>query len=69
MRLHKAAHTRSVCNGIDMVFGSAAAISAAFGFKDRIGLDVELLDKLQQGLLKEFADDERCACLPPLQPA
>eukprot|EP00884_Botryococcus_braunii_P023346 jgi/Botrbrau1/9696/Bobra.0201s0026.1 len=32
---------------IRMVFGSAAAISATFGFKDRVGIDVELLESIQ----------------------
>jgi hypothetical protein len=37
-----------VSAGVEMVFGSAAAISAAFGYTDRVGLDVELLEQTQQ---------------------
>jgi hypothetical protein len=66
VRLQQAVHTRSVCNGIEMVFGSAAAISAAFGFRDSIGLDVKLLDTMQAGLLKEFAEEERYGTPIPL---
>jgi hypothetical protein len=55
----RVAHMQSLCNIIETVFGSAAAISATFGHKDGDGLDVELLDKTQQGLLLEFAYEER----------
>lgn len=45
-----ASSLRMVSAGVEMVFGSAAAISAAFGYTDRVGLDVELLEHTQQSI-------------------
>lgn len=49
---------KTVSAGVEMVFGSAAAISAAFGYHDRVGLNVELLEKTQQSILKLFSQEE-----------
>ncbi len=47
-----------VSAGVEMVFGSAAAINAAFGYPDRVGLDVELLEQTQQSILQLFSAEE-----------
>ncbi|KAL3132600.1 hypothetical protein ABBQ32_009129 [Trebouxia sp. C0010 RCD-2024] len=46
-----AKHLKPIVTAVEMVFGSAAALSATFGFKDRIGIDVELLDEMQKSIL------------------
>jgi hypothetical protein len=46
---------KSVSQGVEMVFGSAAAISAAFGYHDRVGVDVELLETVQAAILGLFS--------------
>jgi hypothetical protein len=53
-----ASSLKMVSAGVEMVFGSAAAISAAFGYPDRVGLDVELLEKTQQSILQLFSAEE-----------
>lgn len=42
---------RSLVTAIEMVFGSAAALSATFGNDDRVGLNVELLYEVQKEAL------------------
>lgn len=37
---------RCVCAGVEMVFGQPAALNAAFGRANRVGLDVVLMDKV-----------------------
>ena len=49
-----AKHLKPIVTAVEMVFGSAAALSATFGFKDRIGIDVELLDQMQQDILNLY---------------
>lgn len=46
-----AKHLKPIVTAVEMVFGSAAALSATFGYKDRIGIDVELLDEMQKSIL------------------
>ncbi len=53
-----ASSLKMVSAGVDMVFGTAAAISAAFGYADRVGLDVELLERTQQSILQLFSAEE-----------
>eukprot|EP00878_Enallax_costatus_P033149 GHUV01036539.1.p2 GENE.GHUV01036539.1~~GHUV01036539.1.p2 ORF type:complete len:216 (+),score=120.53 GHUV01036539.1:1813-2460(+) len=53
-----ASSLKMVSAGVEMVFGSAAAISAAFGYPDRVGLDVELLERTQQSILQLFSAEE-----------
>lgn len=53
-----ASSLKMVSAGVEMVFGSAAAISAAFGYTDRVGLDVELLEQTQQSILQLFSAEE-----------
>jgi hypothetical protein len=53
-----ASSLKTVSAGVEMVFGSAAAISAAFGYSDRVGLNVELLEKTQNSILKLFSQEE-----------
>ncbi len=57
-KLALAASLKMVSAGVEMVFGSAAAISAAFGYPDRVGLDVELLERTQQSILQLFSAEE-----------
>ena len=47
-----------VSNGVEAVFSSPAAISAAFGFSDSVGIDVKLLDHVQQSILDLYASPE-----------
>eukprot|EP00803_Ostreobium_quekettii_P007034 evm.model.scf_2582.1 EVM.evm.TU.scf_2582.1 scf_2582:2859-15247(+) len=42
---------RSLVSAVEMVFGSAAALSATFGYKDRVGLDVYTLREVQKEIL------------------
>jgi hypothetical protein len=62
-----ASSLRMVSAGVEMVFGSAAAMSAAFGYTDRVGLDVELLEHTQQSILRLFSAEEcvavQCVCV------
>lgn len=44
-------HIKPIASAVERVFGSAAAISAAFGLSDQVGLDVALLDSLQSGIM------------------
>jgi hypothetical protein len=57
-KLALASSLKMVSAGVEMVFGSAAAISAAFGYTDRVGLDVELLEQTQQSILQLFSAEE-----------
>ena len=36
-----------ICNAVEKVFGSAAAISSAFGVPDAVGLEATLLENIQ----------------------
>ena len=40
-----------ICNAVEKVFGSPAAISSAFGLEDSVGLEFMLLDDIQQQIL------------------
>lgn len=40
-----------ICNAVEKVFGSAAAISAAFGVADAVGLESSLLEEIQKKVL------------------
>lgn len=51
------AKMRSLINAIEMVFGSAAALSATFGYDDRVGLNVDLLYEMQKKTL-EICDEK-----------
>lgn len=53
-----ASSLKSVAHGVEMVFGSAAAISAAFGYSDRVGINSELLETVQQRILHLFATEQ-----------
>lgn len=57
-----AKHLKPIVTAVEMVFGSAAALSATFGFKDKIGIDVELLDEMQR-----YVDESRIgsSCVLP----
>eukprot|EP00879_Flechtneria_rotunda_P005191 GHRR01005473.1.p1 GENE.GHRR01005473.1~~GHRR01005473.1.p1 ORF type:complete len:1380 (+),score=526.24 GHRR01005473.1:240-4379(+) len=57
-KLALASSLRMVSAGVEMVFGSAAAISAAFGYTDCVGLDVVLLERTQQSILQLFSAEE-----------
>ncbi|KAK9818463.1 hypothetical protein WJX74_005654 [Apatococcus lobatus] len=46
-----AKHLKPITQAMELVFGSAAAISAAFGLKDAVGLDVQALDTIQHDIL------------------
>lgn len=46
------AHVRPIAAAVERIFSSAAAISAAFGLKDRVGMDVALLESMQRGILE-----------------
>ncbi|KAK9909040.1 hypothetical protein WJX75_006403 [Coccomyxa subellipsoidea] len=48
-------HLKPLCTAIDMVFGSAAALSATFGFKDAVGMDMQLLDAVQSKIVSLYA--------------
>ena len=42
---------RALVGAVEMVFGSAAALSSTFGYRDRVGLDVQLLRDVQKEIL------------------
>ena len=44
------AHVRPISAAVERIFSSAAAISAAFGIKDKVGLDVALLEHMQRSI-------------------
>ena len=46
---------QAVSSGVEVVFSSPAAISAAFGFTDGVGINVKLLDDVQQSILDLYA--------------
>lgn len=45
------AHVRPIAAAVERIFSSAAAISAAFGLKDCVGMDVGLLESMQRSIL------------------
>jgi hypothetical protein len=50
--LESDAHVRPIAAAVERIFSSAAAISAAFGLKDLVGLDVGLLESTQRAILE-----------------
>ncbi len=46
---------KALSTGVEAVFSSPAAISAAFGLERGVGIDVQLLDDVQQSILDLFA--------------
>ncbi|GAB4814343.1 hypothetical protein N2152v2_001389 [Parachlorella kessleri] len=44
------AYVRPIAAAVERIFSSAAAISAAFGIKDKVGLDVQLLADMQRAI-------------------
>jgi hypothetical protein len=46
------AHVRPIAAAVERIFSSAAAISAAFGLRDMVGMDVALLEATQRGILE-----------------
>ncbi|KAK9819719.1 hypothetical protein WJX72_001643 [[Myrmecia] bisecta] len=46
-----AKHLKPIVTAVEMVFASAAALSAAFGLKDKVGIDAALLDSMQRAIL------------------
>ena len=46
------AHVRPIAAAVERIFSSAAAISAAFGLKDMVGMDVVLLEGMQRSILE-----------------
>ena len=46
---------QAVSSGVEAVFSSPAAISAAFGRTDGVGIDVQLLDTVQLSILDLYA--------------
>lgn len=46
------AHVRPISAAVERIFSSAAAISAAFGLKDMVGMDVGLLEAMQRSILE-----------------
>lgn len=46
------AHVKPIASAVERIFGSAAAISAAFGLCDQVGLDVTLLDSVQSAVME-----------------
>ena len=68
-----AKHLKPIVTAVEMVFGSAAALSATFGFKDKIGIDVELLDEMQRSVkdsvqlyFAQLIHGVKAACCVPL---
>lgn len=49
---------KAVSSGVESVFSSPAAISAAFGYSDGVGLDVKLLDTMQQSILDLYGEEK-----------
>ena len=45
------AHVKPIAGAVERIFGSAAAVSAAFGLCDQVGLDVVLLDSVQTAVM------------------
>lgn len=62
-----AKHLKPIVTAVEMVFGSAAALSATFGFKDRIGIDVELLDQMQRDILNLYKSVNSPSTVSPTQ--
>ena len=50
--LESDAHVRPIAAAVERIFSSAAAISAAFGLKDCVGMDVGLLESMQRSILE-----------------
>lgn len=50
--LESDAHVRPIAAAVERIFSSAAAISAAFGLKDCVGMDVGLLESMQRTILE-----------------
>lgn len=50
--LESDAHVRPIAAAVERIFSSAAAISAAFGVKDCVGMDVGLLESMQRSILE-----------------
>lgn len=50
--LESDAHVRPIAAAVERIFSSAAAISAAFGLKDMVGMDVGLLEAQQRSVLE-----------------
>jgi len=46
-----------VSSGVEAVFSSPAAISAAFGYSDRVGINMQLLEDVQQSILDLYAGE------------
>ena len=44
-------------SGLEAVFSSPAAISAAFGYTDRVGINMQLLEDMQQRILDLYAGE------------
>jgi alpha-tubulin suppressor-like RCC1 family protein len=45
-------HVQAIAGAVEKVFGTAAAITAAFGVADEVGLEVTLLDSVQRAILE-----------------
>lgn len=45
-------HVRPIASAVERIFSSAAAISAAFGTADAVGIDAILLDSMQSSILE-----------------
>jgi ubiquitin-protein ligase E3 A len=50
--LESDAHVRPIAAAVERIFSSAAAISAAFGVKDCVGMDGGLLESMQRAILE-----------------
>ena len=49
--------SKAVSSGLEAVFSSPAAISAAFGYTDRVGINMQLLEETQQCILDLYAGE------------
>lgn len=47
---------RKLTSAIEVVFGSAAALSATFGYEDHVGMNVQLLSQVQKEILSLCTD-------------
>ncbi|KAL6774573.1 hypothetical protein ACKKBG_A25530 [Auxenochlorella protothecoides x Auxenochlorella symbiontica] len=61
------ARVKPIAIAVERIFGSPAAICAAFGLRDRVGLDAALLDSVAQGIadLEAASRGEAGAAGPP----
>ena len=50
-----ARHLKPILSAVELVFGSAAALSAAFGVRDGVGIDVVALEETQRRILSLYA--------------